>query len=163
MRTAVANAILVIALASSLTAWSVAATASPQDDKRKVNSQLSQAHNDLDESSAALVKTSNALTAAQAKLTSAQGNLAKVRGQLATARADDTAAALRTHGSRRRTRIRRHRGHRGSGRRRPAALGDRPVRERDLSELRDRLDLGRGRKPEHRRSPLRHADHLLCC
>ena len=94
MRTAVANAILVIALASSLTAWSVAATASPQDDKRKVNSQLSQAHNDLDESSAALVKTSNALTAAQAKLTSAQGNLAKVRGQLATARADDAAAAL---------------------------------------------------------------------
>ena len=93
MRRAVANAILVIALASSLTAWSVAATASPQDDKRKVNSQLSQAHDDLDESSAALVKTSNALTAAQAKLTSAQRSLAKVRGQLANARTDDAAAA----------------------------------------------------------------------
>ncbi len=93
MRSAVANAILVVALASSLTAWSVAATASPQDDKHKVDSQLSQAHADLDESSAALVKTGNALTAAQAKLTAAQGNLATVRGQLSTARANDAAAA----------------------------------------------------------------------
>jgi murein DD-endopeptidase MepM/ murein hydrolase activator NlpD len=89
----VANAALVIALASSLTAWSVAASAGPQDDKRKVTSELDAAHSDLDESSATLVKTSNALTAAQAKLTAAKTNLAKVRGQLATARADDATAA----------------------------------------------------------------------
>jgi len=93
IRTVVANAVLVIALASSLTAWSVAATANPQDDQRKVDSQLSQAHDDLDESSAALVKTSYALSAAQATLTASRGRLATVRGQLATARADDVDAA----------------------------------------------------------------------
>jgi len=90
----VANAVLVIALASSLTAWSVAASASPQDDKNTVDTQLSQAHADLDESSVALVQTSNALAAAQAKLAAAQGNLVAARGQLATARANDAAAAV---------------------------------------------------------------------
>jgi len=99
IRSAVANAVLVIALAGSLTAWSVAATASPQNDQRKVDSQLSQAYDDLDESSAALVKTSNALTAAQAKLTAVQDRLATVHGQLATARAADAAAATALTGA----------------------------------------------------------------
>lgn len=93
MRSLVANAVLVIALASSLTAWSVTANAGPQDDKHKLDTQLSQAHADLDESSAALVETSNALASAQAKLTAAQGNLATVRSRLSTARSGDVAAA----------------------------------------------------------------------
>lgn len=85
-----------LAVVLTLGAGLPTALAGPDDDRRRIDNQLTGARADLDESSAQLRTAAAALTEAQAQLRTARTGLATVRGQVAAARAKDvaTAAAL---------------------------------------------------------------------
>lgn len=81
----VAALLVVLGAAASPLAW-----ADPLKDKqREIQKKIDHAHDDLDESSAALRRATIKLRESQAALSSARQKLARTRGQLATARAKD--------------------------------------------------------------------------
>lgn len=84
---------MMLTLAAVMTTGTPRAQAGPEEDKRRVERQLEDAREDLDESSAQLLAATKALRDTEARLASARTRLETVRGQLAAAAARDAALA----------------------------------------------------------------------